>query len=89
MTRNILEDPRVTRFKIDWGGDNVEPEANNMEGAEETMAEEDYGNSLMEPPLKTSFNIHTESSHSTMEVVWTATYCSETKEPIHSFPTPS
>ncbi len=69
MTRNILEDPRVTRFKIDWGGDNVEPEANNMEGAEETMAEEDYGNSLMEPPLKTSFNIHTESSHSTMEVV--------------------
>ena len=64
MTRNILDEPRVTRFKIDWGG-NPEPEVNEMD-AEIT---EDNGNSLMEPPLKNSFNFHTESSHSTMEVV--------------------
>lgn len=66
MTRNILEEPRVTRFKIDWGGDNSEA-TNDMET--ETLAEvpENAESSLMEPPLKTY--IHSESSHSTMEVV--------------------
>ena len=72
MTRNILEEPRVTRFKIDWGGGpeaNGEEEANGV-GMDAEVAMDDHGteSSLMEPPLK-NFNIHTESSHSTMEVV--------------------
>lgn len=70
MMRNILEEPRVTRFKIDWGGN---PEANGEDASEmdadAQMDERDATeSSLMEPPLK-NFNIHTESSHSTMEVV--------------------
>ena len=67
IVRNILEEPRVTRFKIDWGG-NPEPEVNEMDAEPEAVEEADNGNSLMDPPLR-SFNIHTESSHSTMEGV--------------------
>jgi len=65
MTRNILEEPRVTRFKIDWGG-NPEP-SSEMEN--EVMMEDDNNaeNSLMEPPLKNFTN--SESSQCTMEVV--------------------
>lgn len=66
MTRNILEEPRVTRFKIDWGGDNTEA-TNEMETEAPTEMRENTESSLMEPPLKTY--IHNESSHSTMEVV--------------------
>lgn len=66
MTRNILEEPRVTRFKIDWGGDNSEA-ANEMETETPAEVAENTESSLMEPPLKTY--IHSESSHSTMEVV--------------------
>ena len=65
MTRNILEQPRVTRFKIDWGGN---PEAANEIENEVVMDEQENAeNSLMEPPLKNT--MHNESSHSTMEVV--------------------
>lgn len=65
MTRNILEEPRVTRFKIDWGGN---PEAGNEIENEVVMDEQENAeNSLMEPPLKNT--MHNESSHSTMEVV--------------------
>lgn len=61
-----MEEPRVTRFKIDWGGDN--PEDQQMET--EAQVEEDRSHtesSLMEPPLK-SF-VHNDNSHNTMEVV--------------------
>lgn len=74
MTRNILEEPRVTRFKIDWGGNPAEAGSGDtnqmemMEGDGQAMMADHAENSLMEPPLK-NFNIHTESSHSTMEVV--------------------
>lgn len=66
MTRNILEEPRVTRFKIDWGGDNSEA-TNEMETETPVEVPENTESSLMEPPLKSY--IHSESSHSTMEVV--------------------
>lgn len=57
----------MTRFKIDWGGDNLE---SNQEMETEAQAEEERihtENSLMEPPLKSY--IHNDNSHSTMEVV--------------------
>ena len=66
MTRNILEEPRVTRFKIDWGGDNAEA-PNEMETEMAVEMRDNTESSLMEPPLKSY--IHSESSHSTMEVV--------------------
>ena len=66
MTRNILEEPRVTRFKIDWGGDNSEA-TNEMETETPSELRDNAESSLMEPPLKNY--IHSESSHSTMEVV--------------------
>jgi histone chaperone ASF1 len=66
MTRNILEEPRVTRFKIDWGGEVCEA-TNEMEMETQVEMRENAESSLMEPPLKSY--IHSESSHSTMEVV--------------------
>ena len=64
MTRNILEEPRVTRFKIDWGGN---PEVTNEMENEVVMEDHDNAeNSLMEPPLK---NFAHDSSQCTMEVV--------------------
>lgn len=66
MTRNILEEPRVTRFKIDWGGEVLEA-ANEVEMETQAEMRDNAESSLMEPPLKSY--IHSESSHSTMEVV--------------------
>jgi hypothetical protein len=66
MTRNILEEPRVTRFKIDWGGEVLEA-ANEVEMETQAEMQDNAESSLMEPPLKSY--IHSESSHSTMEVV--------------------
>nr|CAG4645785.1 EOG090X0CKF [Lynceus sp. MCZ IZ 141354] len=66
MTRNILEEPRVTRFKIDW---NDQQPSFDINAENQTDKNEIYDNgtsSLMEPPLRSCMNA--DSSQSAMEV---------------------
>ena len=51
MTRNILEQPRVTRFKIDWGGEVCEA-TNEMEMETQVEMRENAESSQMELPLE-------------------------------------